>query len=136
MRKISLKEIQTFDPDINFKLKFKNRITDEEYFQLNQGATAYFTDEEQTKLSLVFKDYRKSYQHIYGFKYSKRTFGEPSIEFYGFITKFRSYYLLDLKYKISLPHAKGRDDCFGLFYNFDDLLKFLTKLIELDIPKE
>jgi len=130
------KETETFDAGVDFRLKFKNRIDDEEYFKLNQAPTTNFNDKEGIQLSLVFGDYRKPYQHIYGFKYSKRTFGEPAIEFNGFITKFKSYYLLDLKYKIKLPHGQGRDDCFGMFQNFDDLLGFLKKLISLDIPKK
>jgi hypothetical protein len=130
------KETETFNAKVDFKLKFKDRITDEEYFQLNKGVTTEFNKDEAIQLSLIFGDYRQAYRHIYGFKYSKMNFGEPTIQFNGFVTKFKSYYLLDLKYNIRLPHGSGRDDCVAMFYNFNDLLKFFKKLMLLNIPKE
>lgn len=130
------KETETFNAKVDFKLKFKDRITDEEYFQLNKGVTTEFNKDEAIQLSLIFGDYRQAYRHIYGFKYSKMNFGEPTIRFNGFVTKFKSYYLLDLKYNIRLPHGSGRDDCVAMFYNFNDLLKFFKKLMSLNIPKE
>lgn len=130
------KETESYNPDIDFKLKFKNRIDEGEYYQLSRGAKARFDEKEETQLSLLFGDYRKSQENLYGFKFSKRVFGEPAVEIKGIIAKFKSYYLVSTKYEIRLPHSMGRDYSFAMFYDFDELLKFLKKLISMDIPKQ
>jgi hypothetical protein len=127
------KELEVHERDIEFRLKFRNRINDGEYMELRKGRTEHFTTEEIIKLSLLFGDYQKPYEDTYTFKYIRGTFGEPFVKINGLIYKFKDYFIIDFHYRVSLPHSSGDDHPHGMFQDFSTLISFLKSLISQDL---
>lgn len=130
------REQELYNTDIDFNLKYKNAISQNDYWKFQQGKGKRFTQDEETKMSLIFGDYRKANLNMYQFKYTRSNFGEPDTKITGTIHKFEKYYLINFNYKVRLPQAKGEHDSYGMFIDFQSLIKFLNQLTTKDLYKQ
>jgi hypothetical protein len=119
--------------ELNFKLKYPNRIDDREYMRHKNGNAVKFDKKEIIKLGLLTGEWKPAFLNQYDFRYTRKNFGEPTVIIKASISKYMDYYLINLIYTIKLQGILGTDVSYGVFLNFKSLIKFLEMLKTTDL---